>query len=158
MIALRGVWNPSPVYIGTARRQPRLFLGEADPRTETRPQNQAIWAQIVPRSHRIDIPNGLHHVTQRGLERRNIVRDDGDRSPWWRLFERVARRCRWRVFVVALFDNGFLSPTPDQSEIASRRVRLPRSRSVRRGRANEAETWIVDGAITATSTATPQTV
>ncbi len=27
----------------------------------------------MPRSNRIDIANGLHHVTQRGLERRNIV-------------------------------------------------------------------------------------
>ena len=40
----------------------------------------------MPRSHRIDIANGLHHVTQRGLERRNIVLDDDDRSHWWRLF------------------------------------------------------------------------
>ena len=61
----------------------------------------------MPRSHRIDIANGLHHVTQRGLERRNIVLDDDDRSHWWRLFERVARRCQWRVFAVALLDNHF---------------------------------------------------
>ena len=53
---------------------------------------------------------------------------------------------------------GFERPTPEQSEIASRRVRVPRSRRLRRGRAKEAETWIVDGAMTATSTALPQTV
>ena len=61
----------------------------------------------MPRSHRIDVANGLHHVTQRGLDRRNIVLDDDDRSHGWRLFERVARRCRWRVFAVALLDNHF---------------------------------------------------
>ncbi len=58
----------------------------------------------MPRSHRFDVANGLHHVTQRGLERRNIVLDDDDRSHWWWLFERVARRCQWRVFAVALLD------------------------------------------------------
>ena len=52
----------------------------------------------MPRSHRLDIANGVHHVTARGLERRNIVFDDDDRSHWWRLLERVARRYRWRVF------------------------------------------------------------
>ena len=41
---------------------------------------------------------------------------------------------------------------------SNRRVRVPGSLSLRRGRANEAETWIVDGAVTATSTAIPQTV
>lgn len=61
----------------------------------------------MPRSHRLDIANGLHHVTQRGLERRNIVLNEDDRSHWWRLFERVARRCQWRVFAVALLDNHF---------------------------------------------------
>ncbi|MBC7821107.1 MAG: hypothetical protein IAG10_29830 [Planctomycetaceae bacterium] len=65
-----------------------------DPTTELRPQNQEIGTQTVPRSHRIDIPNGLHHVTQRGLKRRNIVLDDDDCGHWWRLFKRAARRCR----------------------------------------------------------------
>ena len=49
---------------------------------------------------------------------------------------------RWSVRVVAA---------------RQRRVSMPRSRSLRRGRANEEEMWIVDGAITATSTAIPQT-
>ena len=74
----------------------------------------------MPRSNRIDLPSGLHHVTQRGLERRNIVWDDDDRSHWWRLLERVARRCRWRVFAVALLDNHFhidlRTPEPNLSD------------------------------------------
>lgn len=61
----------------------------------------------MPRANRIDIVDGIHHVTQRGLERRAIVLDDTDRSHWWRLFARVARRCQWRVFAVALLDNHF---------------------------------------------------
>ena len=42
----------------------------------------------MPRTHRLDVANGVHHVTQRGVDRRNIVLDDDDRSHWWRLFER----------------------------------------------------------------------
>src|SRR4051812_606910 len=69
----------------------------------------------MPRSSRIDVANGLHHITQRGLHRTNIVLNDDDRSHWWRLFERVALRCRWRIFAVALLDNHFhiYLQTPD---------------------------------------------
>jgi REP-associated tyrosine transposase len=74
----------------------------------------------MPRSNRIDIANGLHHVTQRGLDRTNIVRDDDDRSHWWRLFDRIAIRFRWRIFAVALLDNHFhiylRTPDPNLSD------------------------------------------
>ncbi|MES2790558.1 MAG: transposase [Planctomycetota bacterium] len=74
----------------------------------------------MPRSNRIDIANGLYHVTQRGLERRNIVLNEDDRSHWWRLFDRVACRFRWRIFAVALLDNHFhlylRTPDPNLSE------------------------------------------
>ena len=74
----------------------------------------------MPRVNRIDIANGVHHVTQRGLERRNIVLNDDDRSHWWRLFDRVATRCQWRVFAVALLNNHFhiylRTPEPNLSE------------------------------------------
>ena len=74
----------------------------------------------MPRSNRLDIANGLHHVTQRGLDRANIVRDNDDRSHWWRLFDRVAVRCGWRVFAVALLDNHFhiylRTPHPNLSD------------------------------------------
>ncbi|MEK6258341.1 MAG: hypothetical protein AABP62_06940 [Planctomycetota bacterium] len=62
----------------------------------------------------------MHHVTQCGLERRNIVRDDDERSHWWRLFDRIACRCHWRVFSVALLDNHFhislRTPEPNLSD------------------------------------------
>lgn len=74
----------------------------------------------MPRSSRIDVANGLHHVTQRGLDRTNIVINDDDRSHWWRLFDRVAIRCRWRIFAVALLDNHFhiylRTPDPNLSD------------------------------------------
>ena len=33
----------------------------------------------MPRQSRIDAPGALHHVIVRGIERRNIFRDDQDR-------------------------------------------------------------------------------
>jgi putative transposase len=61
----------------------------------------------MPRANRIELPNSVHHITQRGFERRPIVIDDDDRSHWWRLFDRVALRCQWRVFAVVLLNNHF---------------------------------------------------
>lgn len=61
----------------------------------------------MSRRPRIEIENGLFHVTNRGLERRNIVHDDHDRGEWLRLLGRVATRCRWRVFAHVLLDNHF---------------------------------------------------
>src|SRR5262245_38491032 len=61
----------------------------------------------MPRPRRLQIANGVYHITNRGLERRNIVHDDFDRQNWLRLLARVAQRCRWRVFAYALLDNHF---------------------------------------------------
>lgn len=61
----------------------------------------------MPRSPRYEVANGVHHVMNRGVERSRIVRDDHDRREWLRLFDRVARRCCWRVFAWALLDNHF---------------------------------------------------
>lgn len=56
---------------------------------------------------RYDVADSLHHVTNRGLERRDIVRDDLDRRDFVRLLDRVANRHRWRVFAWVLLDNHF---------------------------------------------------
>lgn len=56
---------------------------------------------------RFPIANGLFHVTDRGVERRNIVLDDHDRETWLRLLGGNATRCGWRVFAFALLDNHF---------------------------------------------------
>lgn len=61
----------------------------------------------MARPLRIDIEDGLYHVTSRGWERRVVVRDDRDRQRWLELLERVATRCGWRVFAWALLDNHF---------------------------------------------------
>lgn len=56
---------------------------------------------------RYDVADSLHHVTNRGLDRRDIVRDDLDRREFVRLLGRVAKRHRWRVFAWVLLDNHF---------------------------------------------------
>lgn len=61
----------------------------------------------MARPLRIDIENGLYHVTSRGWERRAVARDDRDRQRWMGLLERVATRCGWRVFAWTLLTNHF---------------------------------------------------
>ena len=61
----------------------------------------------MPRQPQLNIADGVYHVTQRGLERRNIVLNDHDRKEWFRLFSRHATQCGWRVFAYALLDNHF---------------------------------------------------
>jgi hypothetical protein len=56
-------------------------------------------------AERFPFENGLFHVTNRGVDRRNIVLDDHDRTTWLRLLGRNAARRGWRVFAFALLDN-----------------------------------------------------
>jgi len=69
----------------------------------------------MSRPLRIEIPDGVYHVTNRGLERREIVRDDHDRRKWHELLDRMATRRRWSLFAWALLDNHFhlFVRTPD---------------------------------------------
>jgi REP element-mobilizing transposase RayT len=59
----------------------------------------------MARPLRIDIADGLYHMTSRGWQRRVVVRDDRDRQRWRELLERVATRCGWRIFAWTLLDN-----------------------------------------------------
>ena len=61
----------------------------------------------MARPLRIDVPDGVYHVTSRGLERRAVVRDDRDRTRWLDLLAEVATRCDWRVLAWALMGNHF---------------------------------------------------
>ena len=61
----------------------------------------------MSRQLRFDVADSLHHVTNRGIERRNIVRDDDDRADFVRLLGRMATRHRWRVFAWVLLENHF---------------------------------------------------
>ncbi|MBM4031372.1 MAG: addiction module toxin RelE [Planctomycetes bacterium] len=69
----------------------------------------------MARPLRVGIPGGFYHVTSRGTERREIVRDDSDRRKWVELLGEVASRRRWRVFAWALMTNHFhlFLETPD---------------------------------------------
>ena len=46
----------------------------------------------MSRPLRIEMAEGLFHVTARGWERRVIVASDRDREDWLRLLDRVAAR------------------------------------------------------------------
>jgi len=61
----------------------------------------------MARPLRIEIEDGLYHVTVRGWERRSIVHRDRDRQDWIRLLDRVATRCGWRLFAWVLMTNHF---------------------------------------------------
>jgi len=69
----------------------------------------------MARPLRIELPDGLYHVTSRGLERRAIVADDADRQRWTDLLDSLATRRRWQVLAWALMDNHFhlFVRTPD---------------------------------------------
>jgi putative transposase len=59
----------------------------------------------MSRRIRIEIAGGVFHVTNRGVDQRNIVCDDEDRREWFRLFHRVAIRHGWKVFAHVLMTN-----------------------------------------------------
>jgi REP element-mobilizing transposase RayT len=61
----------------------------------------------MARPLRIDVEDGVYHVTSRGLERRRIVSDDADRRKWVDLLDIVATRRDWRVLAWALMDNHY---------------------------------------------------
>ena len=61
----------------------------------------------MSRQLRIEIENGIYHVTARGWERRVIVRDDRDREKWSTLLDRIVVRFGWRFFAWVLMDNHF---------------------------------------------------
>ena len=69
----------------------------------------------MSRPLRIEMENGIYHVTARGWERRVVVRDDRDRQKWFQLLDRVVVRYGWRFFAWALMDNHFhlFFQTPD---------------------------------------------
>ena len=73
----------------------------------------------MSRPLRIEIADGIYHVTSRGLERRKIVRDDRDRRKWMEMLDVVVVRHSWRVFAWVLMSNHFhlflQTPNPDLS-------------------------------------------
>ena len=61
----------------------------------------------MPRSARIDAPGILHHVIGRGIERRRIFLDDGDRSDFVQRLSKLALGGAMDVYAWALMPNHF---------------------------------------------------
>ena len=61
----------------------------------------------MPRALRFEMADGVYHVTNRGVDRCDIVRNDQDRRTWWRGLDRVAQRYNWRIYAYCLLDNHF---------------------------------------------------
>lgn len=74
-----------------------------------------ILRPILARPLRLEIPGALWHVTSRGNEQRNIVRNDSDRHDFVRLLAEVVREYHWLLHAWVLMDNHYhlLIETPE---------------------------------------------
>jgi REP-associated tyrosine transposase len=61
----------------------------------------------VPRQPRTEAPDGIHHVWQRGNNRRTIFVDVQDRQTFLRLLYVAVRKCGWHCLGYCLLDNHF---------------------------------------------------
>jgi REP element-mobilizing transposase RayT len=61
----------------------------------------------MPRKGRLDAPGALHHIIVRGIERRKIFRDDGDRDNFLNRLGGILRDSQTRCFAWALMSNHF---------------------------------------------------
>jgi REP element-mobilizing transposase RayT len=79
------------------------------------------YSDSMPRGARIDAPGVLHHVIGRGIERRDIFRDDADREDFIDRLEALAADGAFRVAAWALMRNHFhlLCTTGNRSISAS---------------------------------------
>lgn len=59
----------------------------------------------MPRQPRLDAPHTLHHVMVRGLERRNLFRDDSDRADFVARLAALAEGGALSVYAWALLPN-----------------------------------------------------
>ena len=70
---------------------------------------------MVARPPRLQIPNGIYHLTARGNERRRIYRDDVDRHRFLELLAKLVKGYRWRILCYCLLGNHYhlLVQTPE---------------------------------------------
>ena len=61
----------------------------------------------MPRKARIDAPGALHHIICRGIERRDIFRDDKDRNNFIERFGRLVSESKTVCYAWALLPNHF---------------------------------------------------
>ena len=65
----------------------------------------------MPRKARIDAPGTLHHIICRGIERRNIFRDNADRNSFIERFGRVILETQTNYFHLLLKTGDVLITT-----------------------------------------------
>ncbi|MBI2889534.1 MAG: transposase [Nitrospirae bacterium] len=78
----------------------------------------------MPRGPRLDVPGALHHVMARGIERRQVFRDDVDRDDFLSRLGSLAGEKAWVVYAWALLPNHF--------HLLVRTARQPLPRCMRR--------------------------
>ena len=61
----------------------------------------------MARVNRSQLPDGIYHVTSRGVDGTPIYRDDGDRLLFLALLERVRARWQWRLDAYCLMGNHY---------------------------------------------------
>jgi putative transposase len=61
----------------------------------------------MARQPRRELPDGVFHVTTRGVNGEDIVLDDEDRTNFVRLLRATARRCGWRVYAWCLMTTHY---------------------------------------------------
>jgi putative transposase len=61
----------------------------------------------VPRQARRELPDGIFHVTTRGIDNDAIVVDDEDRTAFVHLLNDTARRFGWRCYAWCLMTNHY---------------------------------------------------
>lgn len=78
----------------------------------------------MPRQARIDAPGTLHHIICRGIERRNIFRDNTDRNRFIERLRSVLQKSATLCFDWALIPNHYLLLKTGKEPIASIMRRL----------------------------------
>jgi len=61
----------------------------------------------MPRQARIDAPGALHHIIGRGIERREIFKDDLDRNNFLTRFDKIVTESHTECYAWALMPNHF---------------------------------------------------
>jgi putative transposase len=62
---------------------------------------------VMSRPRSLLPPEGIYHVTTRGVSRMDIVRDDHDRARWCRFAEGIGERFLWACHAYCLMNNHF---------------------------------------------------
>jgi putative transposase len=62
----------------------------------------------MPRKSRIDAPGALHHIIARGIDRRDIFKDDKDRDNFLERLGDILAETQTFCFAWALIPNHFL--------------------------------------------------